>query len=472
MSVHIADLTGQRWVSGRGVRAFAGTGGPGAGGGFSDAAGTQASPSERVARLPGVNTHWDYTSYKTHAPGGISAIADEIITAGFRHHRDHPETSGATAIDALAAAGCKWIPTLGHAAASAADGTLTAYLNTTRLNFMRDRIADIDLFVGVNEPDNGSLWTSAQIRSTVIACDGLIRGDATLGTRKLMSPCWTFPNNAKVQGVGDISAYVDGSDFHPYPGYQRGEYRNGSGSGVVTERNSAKNLVPGVTHTFAADDWDFADNAYVVTTSETGWHNNYPGGGGTYVPGHHGAPRDVAAAYGPALCVYYDSIGVARLNFYEAINESTSKGGETSSSNQGSFGLMEQDLTWKPLMHAMANFIAIMGDPGAAFTPGLLDYTVSGNSATRHRLYQKRDGTFLLALWQNTSLWTYPSTYTNPANVNVSVTLNRRSADTRTHTPFKIGGSNAGEVTSWLPRSQGVAFTVPCNGWLTIVEIA
>ena len=48
------------------------------------------------------------------------------------------------------------------------------------------------------------------------------------------------------------------------------------------------------------------------------------------------------------------------------------------------------------------NFVALFEDPGAAFVPDKLTYTLSGvSTGIQQMLFQKRDGRFYLALWQS-----------------------------------------------------------------------
>lgn len=63
-------------------------------------------------------------------------------------------------------------------------------------------------------------------------------------------------------------------------------------------------------------------------------------------------------------------------------------------------GLTRFDGTPKPSFMAIRNLIALLADPGAAFTPGGLTYRIDGApESLHHTLLQKRNGTFFLALW-------------------------------------------------------------------------
>ena len=57
-------------------------------------------------------------------------------------------------------------------------------------------------------------------------------------------------------------------------------------------------------------------------------------------------------------------------------------------------------------MVALRNLIALLEDPGPAYTPGSLDYSLVKSPAdVRQVLLQKRDGSFWLALWREVSVW-------------------------------------------------------------------
>jgi hypothetical protein len=72
----------------------------------------------------------------------------------------------------------------------------------------------------------------------------------------------------------------------------------------------------------------------------------------------------------------------------------------------GTCGLMNFDLTPKPAYNALSAVIHLLSDPGAAFTPVRLSYTLSGQTNNvHHLLLQKRDGTYYLALWIETPSW-------------------------------------------------------------------
>ncbi|MDQ2766764.1 MAG: hypothetical protein M3Y30_06370, partial [Gemmatimonadota bacterium] len=101
---------------------------------------------------------------------------------------------------------------------------------------------------------------------------------------------------------------------------------------------------------------------------------------------------------------------------YEFIDEHS-----TQSDAEANYGMLRNDGSPKPAYNSMKNMIALLSDPGATFTPTALNYTLAGTTGTiRHALFQKRDGRFYLALWNDVSVFS-TSSKTDVANANVNV---------------------------------------------------
>jgi hypothetical protein len=68
--------------------------------------------------------------------------------------------------------------------------------------------------------------------------------------------------------------------------------------------------------------------------------------------------------------------------------------------SEAEFGILDSSAHYKPAATTIANIISILKDPGAAFTPGSLAYTLSGTyvaaKAERHVLSDHLDGSKLL----------------------------------------------------------------------------
>lgn len=424
-----------------------------------DATGTQAGPAERVARISGVNTHWEYGTYQ-NVPGGNRAIAERMVEVGFRHHRGDVNPSTGGIIQYCGENGILDWPMMGHA-----DNTtptkIVEYLNARRSTLHAQR-AYIEGIQGANEVDNGTQQSTSNMRDSMQALWNSVKGDPILADLPVCSISMTWPFDANVQGLGDMSAYVDAIDFHPYPGAHRGEWR------VPGDLTKMRALLTAKGTPFSAEDYDYIDRpGGFAITSETGYHNAI---GKIY--SHHGVPRDISAALSPAMALYYDSIGIARLQHYEMLNQ-PGKGNETGTAgNQGSYGLLDETLGRKPEFYAIKNLIDIYGDRGPAFKPGKLDYTVAGNAQTKDYLHQTRNGKFLIGLYQNVELYDgAQARYLNPPNVAATVKLNARNATVRTRTPYYPGGPTTITSSPSTPLAQGATTAVTLNGWLTVVEV-
>ena len=127
-----------------------------------------------------------------------------------------------------------------------------------------------------------------------------------------------------------------------------------------------------------------------VLTTETGYHQVTDTSNG-----HRGVPEDIAAKYTPRLVLEQFNYGIPRTYIYELINTYYDP-----NSLYMNFGLLRNDGSEKPAYTALKNLLNLLKDPGSSFTPGSLDYVMSGNTEdVHHTLLQKQDGKFYLILW-------------------------------------------------------------------------
>ena len=63
--------------------------------------------------------------------------------------------------------------------------------------------------------------------------------------------------------------------------------------------------------------------------------------------------------------------------------------------------------SWQPLpaFHTYRRLMALMADGTAPYSPSSLSVTVGGAADVKSFLVGKRDGSYLLALWRDVSLW-------------------------------------------------------------------
>jgi hypothetical protein len=237
--------------------------------------------------------------------------------------------------------------------------------------------------------------------------------------------------------LGDVSAFYDFANLHNYfagrdPG-SRGWGANGYGS-------IAWNL--GLTGRFAA--------GKPVVTTETGYQDD------PAVKEY--APPEVAGRYMPRLLLEQFRAGIVRTYLYELADFPKS----------GSYGLLRADGSPKPAFRAVKGLLNLLSDPGPPVTLRTLDYTVRGGTGDlRHMAFQKRDGTYLVALWL--SLPSYSPATRQPIAVpaqNVEVTLPAEMRPVRTHR-WQADGS----VSVTPAQASGGTVPVSVTDSLMMIEL-
>jgi hypothetical protein len=131
-----------------------------------------------------------------------------------------------------------------------------------------------------------------------------------------------------------------------------------------------------------------------VMATETGYHNAPNHTDGLWIPGISEA---AAGKYISRLLPEYFARGVVRTYLYELLDL-----GDNPRHAESNFGILRADGMPKPAFAAVKNLIALVADPGPAFTPGSFRCTFSSECpSVNHLLLQKRDGRFELLLWTN-----------------------------------------------------------------------
>ncbi len=331
----------------------------------------QARPADSLVNSIGINVHLSYfqTGYGTN---WASVTRPKLIALGVRHLRD---AGSVTSDDSwmrlvygrmaeLSAAGMKFNLVMQPALGSS---DYTALPQFNRL--LQFAAPVVESFEGLNEHDvsGRTAWVS-EVRTFQQALYAAVRGDSRTAGLPVLGPAMAHPKNASA--VGSLAGWLDFGAIHPYPGgalpmtsIQDHEVRTASISG----------------------------NRPFMST-ETGYHT------ATAWTGEHPGVSEVAQGhYTPRLLLQFFNAGVNRTYLYELMDEGTNN-----ADREMSFGLLRSDGSEKPAYVALQNLITILKDPGSAFTPGALAYTLGGDSSSvRHTLLQKRDGRFYLILWQD-----------------------------------------------------------------------
>jgi hypothetical protein len=375
----------------------------------------------------GVNTHlfYDDTAY-----GNFAMTKQRLQELGVRHVRDSFDPDRRQfffdRVNNLGQAGIK--STLIACRMTGNNAWQTDAFVSDAKNKVR---SSLDAIEGVNEPNFSgySDWVN-----TAQGCQYYLNRyakDGTMGaplTQPVLGPSATFGG---VQELGYIGDRADAGNFHPYPG---GQAPSGPGYHPLSAR--------------LADVRTFGFNGQQVPVyaTETGYHDavNSPSD-------HPSVSQKAAAIYLPRLFLENDKAGVARTFTYELVDQFSDPQRDDLESN---FGLFESDWSYKPAATALKNTIGLLDSPSASAKQPL-GYTLSNTAdpdgsgtggAVKDRLMQKADGSWWLALWQDSTVYTKGSGDIANPTVRVGVKLDR----TLTATGYRptLGAGTYGSVTA------------------------
>lgn len=203
--------------------------------------------------------------------------------------------------------------------------------------------------------------------------------------------------------LGDMSAWADHGSWHTYFGQgdqPRAMLENGW--------NGARKTVPNKSAMLT-------ETGYYTAVQDMGW-----GGGGVDYP--------TQAKLMTSLLLAAHEMGFARSYLYSLMDDPADLARSTNI--EASFGICRGDGTPKPAGAAIRRLLDALRDTAAnalTFTPGELDYTLTGMPSTgRHMLFQRASGEFVLVLWNEAKVWDQPNKRAiNNAPVQVKLTLGR-----------------------------------------------
>jgi hypothetical protein len=234
----------------------------------------------------------------------------------------------------------------------------------------------VESIEGFNEINNwpvtydGETSYAAAARAMKALYDG-VKADEVLGTRPVYD--LTGGEFAELElGLSDIRGHADVANQHPYP--QRGD-------------QPASWIARGFEHYEG-------DPPKVIT--EFGYYTDP-----TDTDGWGGVSEAVQAK--SILNGLFDAfaLGVTRTYIYELVDVLPDPELWTHH-----FGLFRSDHSPKPAATAIHNLTTLLSGAEGDFTPGRLDLELSGLPASGNRLlFQRPDGTFVLAVWNEPDNW-------------------------------------------------------------------
>jgi len=351
----------------------------------------KAKPADSYVDGIGVNTHLLFSNYIDNLDTAILPRMQEI---GIRNIRD-----GILLDDEPFKARIRALGAFGVKATFITRPPQFAGL----IPWVKEMAPFISVLEGPNEPHNEpttykGLTGMAALKPYQQDLYAAVRADPDLAKILVASPGidW-FP---AYTSVGDLDAWCDLGNFHHWPpstgetpytatAPTDGLYR-GPGSNPNTGLLKLARTITSTKPLIATETgWS---TTQVKPTADHGWD-----------PGVSDA---AASKYSMRVTLELFNNGVRRYFIYELIDDYLIQ-----VDVKQHMGLIARDGSLKADALAIKNMISLLGDPGADFTLGSLDYSLSAagiavvddqnfkTGEIHHTLLQKRDGTFYLVLW-------------------------------------------------------------------------
>lgn len=392
----------------------------------------QARAADTLARTSGVNTHLLYgaSPYSDYAQ-----TKKDLLALGVRHIRDgfapgRPDHHAK--LNDLAANGIK------------SDVIVSTSLDRSKIGTIVNALATkVPRAVDGIEPPNEwnirgrSTW-AADMRAYQRALYKAVRERPALNNAKVYGP--SLARRMGYEELGYLGDVLDYGNIHLYSG-------GGAPTNRMDEQLQNEKIVAG---------------SKPAAITEMGYHN------ATRTTSTHPPTSEAAVGiYTPRLYLEYFNRRVPRVYQYELYDHFVDKSGTGLANHEAHFGLISYDGRKKPAYRALRNLLALTADRGPAHTPGKLSYSLTrpGTMPISQTLLQKRDGTFVLLLWRNVSVWDFKNRADTPVSpVNVTIGLAARAAEAKVYRP-SLGA---------LPRATHTntsSVTVPLAGDVTAIVL-
>lgn len=330
----------------------------------------QARPADHLVDALGVQLHLGYPDSPYQDVPRVAAALDEL---GVRHVRDNLNSNKPELYDAIEQVGALGIKFNLIMARPASWDTPQRLVQTLATELPTGVVESLE---GANEwnlsgrPD----WV-AELRQHQRELWEAAKAEPATRDLPILAP--SLGQRQGFEELGDLGAHADLGNAHIYPGGQR------PSTFLPHLLNAQRIVVP---------------QAPVVVT-EAGYHDAM-----NTTSSHAPTPRHVSAAYIPRLLLEHFAAGTQRLYVYQLLDEFPDP--ESPDDHEAKFGLMAHDFAPKPAYGALRRLVALTSDPGPSFVPDSLAYQITrGPADLRHVLLQRRDGTFLLVLWRDVSMW-------------------------------------------------------------------
>lgn len=401
--------------------------------------------ADRFVDSVGINIHLHYngTAYRERFP----LIKARLIELGVRHVRDGLEDT-------------EWRPYFDRHNELGAAGIKGTFITSPKQDvetwaaYPKRMARTFEAYEAPNEMDLLSKradWVEV-LRETMQRLHTL-KSDSRVSRFPIYGPSLT---SAKAYGaLGDVSEFYDFANLHNYFAGRhpstRGWGANGYGSIAWNLRLIGK----------------YGGGKPVVTT-ETGYQDH---------PSiKDSVPSEVAGRYLPIVLLEQFRAGIVRTYLYELCDFEKS----------GNYGLLDASGEPKPAFHAVKSLLTLLDDRGAKTSVRDLEYGVENGKpdyvkgaagdgrraahaeGIRHMAFQKRDGSYFVALWSPESSYDPSSRMRKQRDARrVVVSVPRDMRYAREHR-WQDDGSRSAEA--WSRADGRIPLTV--EGRLVVVELA
>lgn len=322
----------------------------------------------------GVNAYfsWNDTAY-----GDFATIQARLQELGVRYVRDGLCPTCEYQIDRLKRLAAVGIKT--HVIVGSLAGGSTQMQQV--LSVIRERLREAVISVGApNEPNlSGDPQWIEHTRAYQRELYSRVKGDPALAHLPVLGPAVGWP--ASPSDLGDLSAYLDRGNFHPYPGGNPPYFNLGAESVKAAALSGSKPLV----------------------ATEIGYHSDLGTTGG-----HLPASERAIGAYMPRLALEGFRGGVDRTYIFQLADPwSDANRPAGLPLEEVRFGLLRSDLSPKPSFIALRNLMRVT-DSGSApvAAPGGVRLGLEGAGPdVRQMLLRSADGSYALVLWRGVSVW-------------------------------------------------------------------
>ena len=423
------------------------------------AASVTALQADQFVGTTGVATHWRLTASNY---GQFAQMSDKLADLGLRFTRDTGSDPAFTAkLQKLGSAGVKTILIVNPPSGTKPNATYWGNPPNYAINdYVRLVGPNVIKFVEMNNELDSTgqqalnYWHSLSepisnvptspyyfpLYLQAATADAWTQlsfdSDPAIAVMPLIGPSLIYDDS--YDAVGNLGANIEFSNVHHYYVGWHPEVTNDKGiDDVIATQSHVQSPVDGYIATEGGDSTASIQYAWPLTAH------------GRYIPRYYLSHFIKGFA---VTCAYeLADAGLDPLN------------------KEQNFGLLKNDLSEKPGYAALKNVLSVLKDPGVAFTPGSLNYTLSGSTTNVWSvLFQKRNGDFYFCFWLGVECYN-PSTGANVTVPSQAVTLNVPASIVSAKT-FTL--DDTGAMTSAAATISGGNISLSATDRVTIVRLS